>query len=396
MHVYVIGAGVTGITTAYFLTKQGFKVTVLEKEKSPSSQTSRANGCQLSVSNAETWNSWRTLGKGVKWLFDPQAPLVVNWTPNYKKYKWLFDFVRNIPNYEKNTIKTVQMALDSQDAYEEILREEDISYDRMNKGILHIYRSEKEFENAKRVNEIYSKAGLERQQLDWQGVVDVENQINPEGIIGGFYTPTDYTGDIYKFTTQLANVLKNKYGVEFLYDTEYKMHDPGYIWTKRGVGYKYDAVVICMGVYSGLGIYPIKGYSVTINLDPQSAITSPEVSLLDDEHKIVTARLGVDRLRIAGTAEIGSFNKDIREDRIQPLLYWVQNNFPTVDTSDYIPWAGLRPMTPSMMPIVKRDRNKPKTFYNTGHGHLGWTLGAGTARSCARQVLMAHNSLQKY
>ena len=134
-----------------------------------------------------------------------------------------------------------------------------------------------------------------------------------------------------------------------------------------------------------LDIYPVKGYSITIDLDDRGREAAPKVSLLDDQAKIVTARLG-DRFRVAGTAELAGENYDITRSRIKPLLEWVHDNFPDINTSQYSSWTCLRPMTPDMMPIVRQSSREPKIFYHTGHGHLGWSTGAATARQVADMV----------
>ena len=158
---------------------------------------------------------------------------------------------------------------------------------------------------------------------------------------------------------------------------------------------QFDQVAICAGIETqrfddvlgdSMRVYPVKGYSVTIHLDDEeSRISAPKVSLLDDPKKIVSSRLG-DRLRVAGTAELAGINKDIRQDRIRPLLGWVREYFPGVSTENYTPWAGLRPMTPDMMPLIFESRAKG-IFYNTGHGHLGWTLGAATGDLLAEKMI---------
>lgn len=165
--------------------------------------------------------------------------------------------------------------------------------------------------------------------------------------------------------------------------------------------HRYDGVIICTGVESRkfaaqlgdrVNIYPVKGYSITVNLlDAQSQTAAPNVSLLDDETKLVTSRLGVDRFRVAGTAEFNGYNKDIRADRIRPLVEWVNQCFPGVNTRQVVPWAGLRPMMPNMMPRVGAG-SKPNVFYNTGHGHLGWTLSAVTAEIVGNTVTAAMRS----
>jgi D-amino-acid dehydrogenase len=211
---------------------------------------------------------------------------------------------------------------------------------------------------------------------------------------GGFYTESDSTGDIHKFTHGLAAaaerlgaVFRCQQNVTALrtdgHDAHVSVDNGGGVETER-----FDAVVVCAGTASRrlaamlgdrVNVYPVKGYSITVNLlDWTSQRCAPMVSLLDDETKLVTSRLGMDRFRVAGTAEFNGFNTDIRADRVRPLIDWVQQCFPGVDTRSVVPWAGLRPMMPDMMPRVGRGRS-PAVFYNTGHGHLGWTLSAVTA-----------------
>ena len=197
-------------------------------------------------------------------------------------------------------------------------------------------------------------------------------------MLGGAWTENDWVGDIHKFCTELTDVLKNKYGVTFSFGST--------ILDAKNLDY-YDAIVISSGVGSTalaktvgdtIDVYPVKGYSITVNLDDESYKHAPKTSLLDDQEKIVTSTLGR-RFRVAGTAELTGENYDIRRDRIEPLLNWVHTNFPKINTHDYSSWACLRPMTPNMMPIVKQSKNNPKVFYHTGHGHLGWTLSPATA-----------------
>ena len=216
--------------------------------------------------------------------------------------------------------------------------------------------------------------------------------------VGGLQLPGDETGDCFKFTQALA-ALATQRGVQFRYRTTIKslVHDGAKVSgvvTDSGT-LNADAVLVALGSYSPLllrplhihlPVYPVKGYSITVNLlDWTSQRSAPTVSLLDDETKLVTSRLGVGRFRVAGTAEFNGFNKDIRADRVRPLIDWVQQCFPGIDTRSVVPWAGLRPMMPNMMPRVGRGRS-PAVFYNTGHGHLGWTLSAVTADMIASVV----------
>ena len=378
MKARVIGGGISGVTTAYYLARKGYDVTVVERERYTGMGTSYANGSQLSASNAETWNSWGNVKKGLKWMFQADAPLKISPKPELAKVGWMARFIANIPNRDKNTLETCRMALAAHDHYRAIADEESVEFDRVEKGILHIYRNEQDLQHARRVNALYKKAGLDRREVTAEEMLSIEPalQQSETPFIGGFYNEQDFTGDIHLFCRNLSRVLRHKYGVKFLklpatiYDID--------LWCDQGI------VVICAGVDSPglakavgdrLSIYPVKGYSITVN-DPKQA---PWVSLLDDETKIVSARLGEGRFRAAGTAEFAGRNLDIKQARIQPLVDWTSRLFPEMNTEYITPWAGLRPMTPSMMPIVKQSAKNSRVYYNTGHGHLGWTLSAATA-----------------
>lgn len=386
--VAVIGAGITGLTTAYFLAKEGYRVTVYEKERYPAMKTSFANGGQISVSNSEVWTSWGNVKKGIKWMFKKDAPLLFKlYRLDWPMWRWVFKFLAYTAKgvYTNNTAETVKMGLESRKLYDQICRDESIEHDmfkRSDCGILHFYKDEDYWESAQKVTEIYNSNGLDREEVNPAYVPVVDPALKDiKGIVGATLTKSDWTGDIHKFCYHLAGTLESKYDVEFKYDSS--------VTAKYGVEaitHVFDHVVVCAGVGSqevaaqvgdDLGIYPVKGYSITINnVNPQHL---PKVSLLDDQAKIVTATLG-NSFRVAGTAELTGENYDITRDRIEPLLQWVRDNFPEINTHDYSQWACLRPMTPNMMPILKQSDNNKKVFYNTGHGHLGWTLGPYTAK----------------
>ncbi len=405
-HFAVIGAGITGVTTAWVLMQKGYDVTVFDRNRYPAMETSYANGGQLSASNAEVWTSISTMLKGVKWMMSPDAPLLFNPKPSWHKYSWMMEFASNFKNYESNTIKTVEMALAARQNLMAFAEEAGINFDCEKRGILHIYAAQKEFDHAHKVTAIYAKAGLMRRRLNAQEVLDVEPRIKIP-LIGGYFTESDFTGDIHKFTSQLAEAAQEK-GVKFVMEADVTSvdHDgkkPVVYWqnhdkTETDAGF--DGVVITAGVGSRdlaadlgdrVNIYPVKGYSITVELDDKrSRDAAPWTSLLDDEAKVVTARLGDDRLRVAGTAEFNGYNYDIRADRIRPLTRWVNENFPDISTKAVVPWAGLRPMMPNMMPHVAKGK-KQGVYYNTGHGHLGWTLSCYTAEAIADVIHQGHN-----
>lgn len=222
---------------------------------------------------------------------------------------------------------------------------------------------------------------------------------------GGFYTPSDSTGDIHKFTFGLARACERR-GARFVFDANVdRIAREGAFrigYTTIGADgrpdYRFvevDGIVVCAGSASRhfaamlgdrVNVYPVKGYSITVHLGEEGSQTAaPWVSLLDDRAKIVTSRLGAERFRVAGTAEFNGMNRDIRDDRVKPLVDWTRMLFPDVDTNQVVPWAGLRPMMPNMMPRVGKGR-QPGVFYNTGHGHLGWTLSAATAQMVAETL----------
>ena len=384
--VAVIGAGIAGLTTAYYLAQEGYSVTVYEAERYPAMKTSFANGGQVSVSNSEVWTTWSNVKKGFKWMFKKDAPLLIRPRLDWAQWKWIARFLYHTATgaYKKNTEDTIRLGLRARDLYEEIRQEEGIYFDRTASGILHFYKDKQYFDTAKKSKAIYNDNGVEWDILSSTQTLSMDTALgNLNGLVGGAWTKSDFTGDIHRFCYELAEVLKNKYGVVFHYNWNVKHLEE--------VSF-YDAVVVANGVGSeklansigdSLGIYPVKGYSITINnVDPKYL---PKVSLLDDQAKIVTSTLG-NRFRVAGTAELAGENYDIRRDRIQPLLDWVHTNFPNINTHDYSQWACLRPMTPDMMPIVKRSKINPKVFYHTGHGHLGWTLSPATAKKLVELI----------
>lgn len=410
-HVVVIGAGITGVTSAYELIKLGYEVTVIDRHLFPAMETSFANGGQLSACNAEVWNQKATVLKGMKWMGKKDAPLLLNPSFSVHKYRWLVEFLTHIKNYKANTIETVRLALLARQRLFEIAEKENISFDLEKRGILHMYHTKEDFEIAKKVNDVLVEGKLERNAITPEEMKAIEPNLTGT-YFGGYYTSGDATGDIHKYSVGLAEKTQ-EYGAKYRFgldvvDVQF-LQDKVIVRCKNSsenthpdseqiTEIEADLIVVCGGVGSyqladmlgdSINVYPVKGYSITVQLnDERSVNNAPWVSLLDESAKIVTSRLGADRFRVAGTAEFNGYNRDIRADRIQPLVNWVNQNF-DISTEHVVPWAGLRPMMPNMLPVVRQGKQS-RVFYNTGHGHLGWTLSAATA------VLISQEIAQKF
>ncbi|TIT57252.1 MAG: FAD-dependent oxidoreductase, partial [Mesorhizobium sp.] len=342
-------------------------------------ETSFANGGQLSASNAEVWNHWSTILKGIKWMLRRDAPLLMNPTPSWHKYTWLLEFVSNISRYRENTIETTRLAIAARKHLFDIADREGIDFDHVRRGML-------------------NEGGLDRRSVTPGEIAGIEPALHGN-FYGGFYTPSDSTGDIHKYCAGLEKAC-TKRGAQFIYDAAVTRIgrrdrlDLAYTTGGADQTLEADGIVVCAGTNSRdiaamfgdrVNVYPVKGYSITVGLERSASDLAPWVSILDDRAKIVTSRLGAARLRVAGTAEFNGVNFDIREDRIRPLVDWTRMMFPKVATEHVVPWAGLRPMMPNMMPRVGKSR-VPGVFYNTGHGHLGWTLSAATSATLATVV----------
>lgn len=386
-NIAILGTGIAGVTAGYYLARQGHKISFFDQERYPAMRTSRANGGQISVSNSEVWNTFSNLVRAAKWLGKSDAPLLIRPGLSLDKISWLTKFSLEIlkSNHSKNTIKTIKLGLEHRKLLDEINSEFNLDYNYSKSGIIHIYTDEKYFKHAVSVKDLYENNGCSWNILSSDDAIKIDPPIKQiKNICGAIWTEEDAVGDMHKFCNQLVEILRYKFAARFF----------------RGVKIEslielddFDLVVICAGADSNkfaqqlndrLDIYPVKGYSITIDLDKTSQNFCPNVSILDDQAKIVTSTLG-DRLRVAGTAEFDGFNRDHRIDRIQPLLNWVHNNLPGINTRQYSTWACLRPMTPNMLPIVKQSNNK-KFWYHTGHGHLGWTLSLATANQLSKEI----------
>ena len=387
--VAIVGAGIAGLTTAYFLAKKDYKITVFDPE-GIATQCSYANGGQLSVCNAETWNTYSNLIKGIKWMSRNDAPLAFrNDIWSWDKFRWVVGFIgATITNsYDYNTRKTIEWSLRSRRLYKKLIKELNIDFHQKDCGILHIYKNEKSWYKAQKTLERFKDTGCGR-------VVKKGNllkyKIKTKEIVGATFTKGDSVGDIHTFCKELSNYLYNNYDYRIHVNKIVANKEIKYLSGKRDhaktineLKEEFDEVVICAGAYTSfilphLNIYPIKGYSVTYHEEHDM----PTTSILDDDAKIVASPFANNVFRVAGTAELAGWNHDIRMDRIKPLRRWVRKNTFVKDSRPEN-WACLRPMTPNMMPIVTKTKG---VWVNSGAGHLGWTMGMALAEKVTNDI----------
>jgi D-amino-acid dehydrogenase len=407
MKVVVLGAGLLGVTSAYFLREQGHDVVVIDRQATPAAETSFANGGQISVSHAEPWANPSAPLKVLKWMGKEDAPLLFRLRADMRQWLWGLQFLRECtPARTKYNIEQiVRLGTYSRDTLGELRSAIGLLYDERTQGILHFYTNQKEFDAAEAPAAQMRELGCDRRVISADEAVRLEPalaHIRPQ-LAGATYTAEDESGDANQFARGLVEQCK-KMGVEFLMS-----HTITALRSKGGAGSEVDhveatdsegrfqqirgdAYVLAMGSLSplyakplgiDLPIYPAKGYSVTMPVkDPTYA---HQVSLTDDEFKLVFSRLG-DRLRIAGTAEFNGYDRDLNRVRCEAIVRRTEELFPGAgDASQAQFWTGLRPATPSNVPIIGRSKIS-NLFLNTGHGTLGWTHSCGSGKSIARII----------
>lgn len=401
MKVTVLGAGVTGITSAWFLQQAGHEVTVIDRQPGAGLETSFANGGQVSVSHAEPWANPGAPLKVLKWLMREDAPLLFRLRPDLNQWLWGLDFLRQCtPGCTRHNIKQmVNLGLYSRATLQNLRAATGIDYQQKTEGILHFYTSEKEYADAQAPAALMREYGCELDMKTPDECIAIEPALaaSRDKLVGGSMTASDESGDAHQFTAKLAALCASA-DVEFLYNTRI-------VGTRQEGGalagvqianadgivseVQSDAYVMCLGAYSPqwarllgqtLRIYPAKGYSVTLPVINEAA--SFNVSLTDDEYKLVFSRLG-NRLRIAGTAELGGYNTDLNLVRCEAIVRRVRQLFPDMtDGKNAQYWTGLRPATPSNVPYIGTSKTR-NLFLNTGHGTLGWTHACGSGAAIA-------------
>ena len=390
--VAIVGAGVAGITTAYFLGKKGYKIRLFDPN-GVAEECSYANGGQLSVCNAEVWNSYSNIAKGIKWLTQPDAPLAFRpdvWS--WSKIKWVAGFIgATLTNsYDRNTRKTIEYSLRSRRLMKKLMKETGIDFHHNDCGILHIYKNQKSWDKARRTLDRFKDTKWGR--VEAKGNLAKKYNIYSKDIVGATFTKGDSVGDIHTFCKELQYYMEKKFDFKVWPNKIVKNKEMKFLSGKRDhaitldeLKKDYDEVIICAGAYTSflvpsLNIYPIKGYSITFR--GRDAEDAPFTSVLDDDAKIVASPFSNLTFRVAGTAELAEWNQDIRQDRIKPLVDWVRDNT-FMDAENYTKWACLRPMTPNMLPIISKVRGM---WINSGAGHLGWTMGMALAEKVTNDI----------
>ena len=405
MRVIVLGAGVVGTTAAWYLARAGHEVTVVERQGAAALETSFANGGQISASNAAPWANPTVPAKLLQWIGRDDAPLFVRPRADWNQWWWGARFLFEcLPaRTRENTRRLLALALYSRDALRELRREIGLDYDQIARGILHFYTDEEEFEHAAAQAGRARREGVVCDVKTAAGCIAIEPALRRAAtrIFGGVYFPDDESGDACKFTQALARAAEGTAGVRFMYGRSIKRLDAAsgrvrevVLADARGGDERLaaDAYVVALGSYSPLllkpigisiPVYPLKGYSITVPLESDDE--APTVSLTDDGYKLVFSRLG-QRLRVAGTAEMGGYNTDLDDDRCQAIVQRAFDLFPGAGRPERAEfWSGLRPATPSNVPCIGRTRYA-NLFLDTGHGTLGWTLACGSARALADLV----------
>lgn len=396
MKIVILGAGVIGVTSAWYLSRQGHEVTVIDRQPAPALETSFANAGEVSPGYSAPWAAPGIPLKALKWMFQKHAPLVIQPRPDLAKLSWMAKMLMNCTAdaYHVNKSRMVRLAEYSRDCLGELRAETGIAYDERMQGTLQLFRTQKQVEGAAKDIEVLREDGVAFEVLDRAGCVAAEPGLaaSADKIMGGLRLPGDETGDCFKFTNRLAE-MATAAGVKFRWGVAIKrihveMGRVAFVETSEGRVHA-DSYVLAMGSYSPLlagplgiklPVYPLKGYSITVPIRDESR--APVSTVMDETYKIAITRLG-DRIRVGGMAEIAGFDMSLNPKRQATLTHSVEDLFGGAgDQARAEFWTGLRPMTPDGTPIVGRSPIG-NLFLNTGHGTLGWTMSCGSGRVLA-------------
>ena len=398
MKIIVLGAGVVGTTSAWYLSQAGHEVTVLDRQPRAGLETSFANGGQISASHAVPWANPGAPLKILRWLGKEDAPLLFRLHADWQQIRWGLQFLRECtPGRTRQNIRSlVTLGIYSRDQLRALRAETNIQYDHLERGILHFFTNHEEFEAGVKASQVMNQFGLKIDALSVKQCIELEPALAPvePKLAGGTYSASDESGDAQLFTERLAALAQLR-GVAFRYKTNVvdlarttdrvtgvMVRDAQSVTTEL----KADAYVVALGSYSPLLlkplgvhilVYPAKGYSVTFQIRPGRL--APSISLTDEAYQMVISRLG-ERLRIAGTAELNGYNTELNQARCENILRRALELFPDVgERNEATFWTGLRPATPNNIPYVGKTKYD-NLFLNTGHGTLGWTLACGSGK----------------
>ncbi|WP_242124420.1 D-amino acid dehydrogenase [Sphingobium sp. Sx8-8] len=396
MKVAILGSGVIGVTSAWYLAEAGHEVTVIDRQEGPALETSFANAGEISPGYASPWAAPGIPMKALRWLFMKHAPLILRPQMDMAMLRWLVAMLGNCNarDYAINKSRMVRLAEYSRDRLIDLRRETGISYDERSQGTLQLFREQKQLDGIAKDIAVLEADGVPFEVLDAAGCIAAEPGLAGSGVplAGGLRLPNDETGDCFKFTNALAGMAKAK-GVTFLHGrTIGRIVEQGgrisHVETDKGHVHA-DAWLVAMGSYSPLllaplgirlPVYPVKGYSITVPIVEQGR--APVSTLLDESYKVAITRLG-DRIRVGGMAELSGYSKGLPQARRDTLEYSVGSLFPGAgDLARASFWSGLRPMTPDSTPVIGATKI-PNLFLNTGHGTLGWTMACGSGHVIA-------------
>ena len=396
MKVIVLGSGVVGTTTAWYLARAGHDVEVIDRQSAPALETSFANAGEVSPGYSSPWAAPGIPWKALKWMFSAHAPLVIRPKFDPSMWKWMAQMLGNCTAaaYAVNKGRMVRVAEYSRDVLKDLREETGIAYDERSRGTLEVFRTQKQIDGIASDLKVLEAYGVPYRVLDRAGCIAAEPALGRVGekILGGLLLPGDETGDCFLFTQRLA-ALAESAGVTFRFGVDIRSlvtdgaRVSGVVTSAGTVSA--DAVVVALGSYSphllkplgvALPVYPVKGYSLTLPIRNPEA--SPVSTVMDEAHKVAITRLG-DRIRVAGMAEICGFDLELRDARRATIAHVVSDLFPEggdLDKAEF--WCGLRPMTPDGTPVIGAT-GRPGLFLNTGHGTLGWTMACGSAKLLA-------------
>ncbi|MGO4998923.1 D-amino acid dehydrogenase [Oceanisphaera sp. W20_SRM_FM3] len=396
MKVLVLGSGVAGVASAWYLAQQGHDVVVLERQPNAAEETSFANAGQLSFGMSSPWAAPGIPQKAVKWLFQTHAPLKLRPSLNPAQWQFMLSMLANCTEkaYAINKSRMVRVSEYSRHCINSLQDELQLPFEARKQGLLQVFRSQKQIDDAAKDINVLQEFNVNHQLLNVEECIAREPALArvKHKLVGGLHFPDDQTGDCNLFTKSLVERCKEK-GVQFKFNTEIKalVSDGDRIMgvqTAQGLEMA-DQVLVCMGSYSPfllnplgirLPVYPIKGYSLTIEIKDTAA--APLSTVMDETYKVAITRFD-NRIRAAGTAELADFNADLPKARRETIAESVGSLFPEgghLDSAQF--WTGFRPMTPDGTPIIGGTRYK-NLWLNTGHGTLGWTMAAGSAKLIA-------------